>query len=65
MIVKTEYDLGDLVYLKSDNEQNEYIITGITIRDTGLCYELSLGQYSSWHYRFEISIEKNTVKMFE
>jgi hypothetical protein len=34
--IKTKYNIGDIVYLKTDVEQLERMITGITIRENGL-----------------------------
>lgn len=62
MIIDTKYAIGQTVYLKTDPDQAEKIITGINIRQTGLSYELSFGHTSSWHYDFEITEEKDVVK---
>lgn len=62
MKIKTEYDLEDKVYMKSDPYQTECIVVGFIIRpgqnkvevsDCGNIYEL---------YEFEISKEKDITK---
>lgn len=55
------YDLGQVVYLKTDVEQKPRIVTGITIRETGIVYELSSGTDAYNHYGFELSSTKDQV----
>lgn len=60
MIIITKYDIGDIVYLKTDPEQLPMIITGITIRENQVTsYHLSYGVEDSWHWDVEISKERN------
>lgn len=61
MIYESKYNLGDIVYLKTDKEQNQRMITSISIRPLGCAYELSISTVTSWHYDFEFSYEENTV----
>ncbi len=61
-VYHTGYSLGEMVYLKHDNEQHERMITGIVIRPLGVIYELSFGSVSSNHYDIEFSSEKDIVK---
>ena len=49
------FKVGDVVYLKTDEDQKKRILTGLCIRMTGVTYELSQGIATSWHYGFEIS----------
>jgi len=59
MIIDNQFELGEEVYLKTDEEQRKRIITGIKIDCTGgIWYELSLGTNVSNHYAVEISREK-------
>ena len=64
--LNTEFDLGQLVYLKTDVEQHERIVTGI-IFDLGgsYIYELSLGTDVSRHYEGEITAECDTLKKIQ
>ena len=57
-----EYEYGDLVYLKTDPEQLQRMITGYTNRNGHITYELSLGIQTSWHVGIEISTEKVFVQ---
>ncbi len=54
--------IGQTVYLRTDAEQRERIVTGINIRQTGINYALSFTTDESWHYDFEISNEKDILK---
>lgn len=53
--------MGAIVYLKTDFEQRERIVTGFEVRPNGLLYRLSLGWEETPHYDIEISEEKNHV----
>jgi hypothetical protein len=61
MIIDNKYNLGDLVYLKTDTEQLQRIITSIHINPGNLIYELSVDNRTSNHYDFEISSEANEL----
>jgi hypothetical protein len=56
------YNIGDEVFLKTDNDQLERIVIAICIRETGVSYELACGMHSSWHYGMELSINKDVKK---
>lgn len=61
MIVDTIYDIGDMVYLKTDPEQKKRIVTAIIIRGERrqLAYECFVGGAATWHYAMEMSDEKD------
>lgn len=62
MIIDNRYNLGQTVYLLTDQEQLSRIVTFIKICPGNIvCYELSCGSHSSEHYDMEISGEKNLV----
>ena len=58
MIIRTEYDIEQVIYLKTDEDQRERIITAITIRPLGILYEVCCGTNTSSHYDFEMSPDK-------
>lgn len=62
MIIDNKFNIGDLVYLKTDNDQSQRMIISISVRKRDLVYELSFGSVSSWHYEFEITEEKDVLK---
>ncbi len=65
MLIDNKFDLGDIVYLKTDPDQKERLVTGVTVRPTGLLYELSVGEEDSTHYDLEITTEKDVLKTLE
>tara|TARA_R110000744_G_scaffold124042_3_gene229478 strand:+ start:2437 stop:2622 length:186 start_codon:yes stop_codon:yes gene_type:complete len=58
MKIDNEYDIKQKVYLITDVEQLERIVTGINIRETSMTYELSCGTQTTFHIGFEISEQK-------
>ncbi|MGV6830336.1 MAG: hypothetical protein ACWA5P_02080 [bacterium] len=61
MLTDAKFKLEDIVYLKTDPEQRQRIVTAITIRSLGVIYELSFGVETSSHYDYECSLEKNVL----
>lgn len=60
MVIENKFEIGQTVYLKTDIEQLQRIITAIKIcGDNSMFYELSCGKECSDHYDFEISEEVN------
>lgn len=60
---KIEFEIGQIVYLKMDNEQRERMVTGISLRpNRSVTYCLALGTTETWHYSIEIDSEKDIVK---
>lgn len=63
MKINTKYNIEDTVYLVTDSEQLERIITSITILPNSLLvYSLICGTETSEHYEFEITEEPNIIK---
>lgn len=58
---KKEYKLGDIVFLLTDPEQYERIITGIVHRPDGIKYYISHSTEETIHYDIEISKEINEI----
>lgn len=61
MVIDNKFDIKQIVYLTTDTEQRARIVTGFSISDTGIGYELSCGSNVSTHYDYEISEEKNIL----
>lgn len=61
MVIDNLFDLGSIVYLKTDSDQKERIVCQITIATTGIRYMLCCGVAESWHYEFEMNAEKNVL----
>jgi len=57
-----KFDIGQTVYLKTDINQLERLVTGINIRPDGITYTLVNGSDESYHYDFEITLDRDIVK---
>jgi hypothetical protein len=55
---KIVYDLGDIVYLKTDPDQHKRMIGRVGVDFAGVVYTLCMGDITSIHYAEEISSEK-------
>jgi hypothetical protein len=62
MLTDTIYNIGDIIYLKTDSQQKERIVTGFMIRQNHISYNINCGTEESWHYDFEMTIEKDVLK---
>jgi hypothetical protein len=60
--MKATFQIGDMVYLKTDTDQEARMVTGILQRPNGLIYYLAICGNESIHYEIEITKEKNTLK---
>lgn len=59
MIINNVFDFGDIVYLKTDVDQNPAIVLSIKVFKNGeYLYEIIRGTTTSLHYDFELSTEK-------
>lgn len=62
MVIDNKFNISEVVYLKTDPDQRERIVSKISILPNGtLVYELSHTTYTSNHYDFELSREKDTI----
>lgn len=62
IVLQNTYNFGDIVYLKTDKEQNPRIITAFVSCPAGdILYEVNCGTIVSRHYEFEITGEKAIV----
>lgn len=57
-----KYDIGDTVYLITDQEQKQRIVTAIIIKPGGTSYYLSCAEITTEHYSFEISTHRDLIK---
>ena len=59
MLIHNKFNNSELIYLRTDPEQLQRMVTAIKICLTGeLMYEVSCGTAVSWHYDMEFSREK-------
>ena len=61
MMIQNEFSFGDIVFLKTDKEQMQRIVTGILVIPIGLTYKVACGSTETWHYEMEMTSEKNIL----
>lgn len=61
MILENAFDIGDVIYLKTDVEQEARIVTSIIVGPAGLIYDVNCGTESSRHFDFEMTKERDMV----
>lgn len=61
MIIENEFEIGQPVYLKTDKEQLQRIVTGMIIRHGTILYHLSQGTGETVHYGVEICAERDVI----
>ena len=59
--MRTNYNIGDEVYLKTDTDQIQRLIVGICITQNSVKYKVACSTSTSWHFDFEISREKDVL----
>jgi len=65
MTFKTKYDIGQIVYLKTDCEQRQRMVTAIKVQNGGtLIYTLAEGIVESFNYEIELSDKQNILITF-
>lgn len=65
MVVDNKFQHGQIVYLVTDPEQAEHIVTAINLNGSpnNILYEVCFGKETTLCYDFEISGEKNFRKV--
>lgn len=53
------FEIGQEVYLKTDDDQKKRIVCEVNLKQTGVIYRLCCGIADSWHYDFEITVDIN------
>ncbi len=63
MVIDNKFNNGQIVFLITDAEQLERMVTVIQVTaDKGIIYQLSCGSQTSWHYDVEIASCKDIAK---
>ena len=64
MVIDNKFEIGQIVYIKTDTDQDEGLITSIYIHP-GNCisYSVSRGDQACTCYGFELSVEKDLTKV--
>lgn len=61
MLIESKFEFFQLVYLKTDPDQRQRMITRLNVTPNGTTYEVTCGTQASWHYANEISEEKDIL----
>lgn len=62
----TKFIIEQVVYLVSDPDQRQRLVTGIIFRKGHVMYELTYSDMPpTWHYDFEISDQEDVLKRVE
>lgn len=62
IVIENKYNFGDILYLRTDVDQEPRIVTAIVACPAGdILYELACGIVISKHYDFELATEKNVA----
>lgn len=62
MVIENKYEIGQMVYLITDSDQNARMIVSIEVFKIGeILYKINRGSDSSYHYDFEISEVPNEL----
>jgi len=57
--IKLDFEIGDIVFLITDEDQVKRMVTGIFLTQNEVIYYLSKGTDETKHYGFEMSYHKN------
>lgn len=60
-VIDPEFEIGDIVYLKTDREQLPRIVYCYRVYTESIIYDIASGTITSSHYSFEISKEQNVL----
>lgn len=62
MLIETDFELRQIVYLKTDEEQLPRMVTSVEVAcDMSVMYHLACGTQVSTHFGFEISPTQNEL----
>lgn len=61
MVIDNKFNIGDIVYVTTDQEQLPRIVTSIKLTMAEVIYVVFQSTVSSEHYDFELSREKVLV----
>jgi hypothetical protein len=62
LTIPVEYEIGEVVYIKSDPEQMSAIVIGYVINPgNSLMYKLAVGLDVTYHYDVELTLNKGVI----
>lgn len=63
MTISNKFNLKDIVFLITDPNQEQRMVTGIKVTPNGILYYLSLGSNESVHFECEMEYERNYANL--
>ena len=56
-----QYEIGEFVYIKHDEEQKRFMVTGYLVRHKFYVYELQSGNLTTYAYGYELTTTKDVI----
>lgn len=60
-VIDNKFDIGQVVYLKTDPDHLVRVVCRFTVAPTGITYALNCGSHESFHFDFEITEDKTEL----
>jgi hypothetical protein len=62
MVIENNFNIGDIVFLKTDKDQSPRIVTAIILYEgSRVNYRINSGTTETWHTECEITLEKDVL----
>lgn len=62
LTIEVAFDIGDIVYINTDNEQDKYVIMAFVVHPDYILYEVYSHHYGTYTaYDFELTREKGIL----
>lgn len=61
MTINNKYNIGDIVYLRTDVDQDRYLVTEIYVSASAIAYRVTRGTYDYTAHEIELSREKDLL----
>jgi len=65
MLIEIKYEIGQIVYLKTDEDQKERMVMGARVLPGHIMYTLTCGTQETDHYDIEISEQIDESKLLD
>lgn len=59
MKIDTKFNIGEIVFLITDEDQKARMVVSLKIYDKGILYCLACGTEETYHYEMEIASQKS------
>jgi hypothetical protein len=65
MLVENKFNIGQIVFIKTDKEQLPRMVTSLNVNPNGIVYRLSAGTQDTENYEMELSEEANILEKID